>query len=157
VNGSVLAIYLAPAAGAELHTTGLATLESGRGLVGDRYYEHSGTFSDQLKGSQKWEITLIEQEEVERFNASQPGALNPGSFRRNIVTVGVRLNDLVGQRFRVGDAVLEGMELCEPCAYLARLLGPEVVKRMVHRAGLRARIVTGAEIRPGDEVAPVSI
>ncbi|MEO8306958.1 MAG: MOSC domain-containing protein [Pseudomonadota bacterium] len=150
--GSVLAIYATLHAGEDLLPLATATLEAGRGIVGDRYFEHSGTFSDKLKDTKDWEVTLIEQEEVERFNTALGKALGPGSFRRNIVTVGVRLNDLVGHRFKVGNAVLEGVRLCEPCAYLATLLGPEVVKAMSHRVGLRARIVAGAKVLPGDRL-----
>jgi hypothetical protein len=152
VAGSIAAIYVAEEAGKKLHPVEVATLQAGRGIVGDRYYRQSGTFSEKLKESEDWEVTLIEREEVERFNTSEGRDLDPGSFRRNIVTVGVRLNALVGARFQVGAVVLEGIRLCEPCAYLGELLGPSVVKATVHRAGLRARIVSGGEIKPGDEV-----
>ncbi len=79
-------------------------------------------------------------------------SLPAGSFRRNIVTSGIRLNDLVGRRFKVGAALLEGMRLCEPCAHLGKLIGPAVVKGMVHKAGLRARIIHGSLIRVGDDI-----
>lgn len=154
--GSVLAIYTAPEAGAELKPVSIATLQSGRGVVGDRYHDHRGTFSEKLSGSQDWEVTLIEKEEVDTFNASEGRALDPGDFRRNIVTVGVRLNDLIGSRFQVGGAVLEGLRLCEPCAYLGKLLGPEVVRAMIHKAGLRVRIVSGSEVKPGDVVVEIA-
>ena len=152
MGGSVIAIYSGAGAGAELMPLEVARLEAGHGVVGDRYYDRVGTFSEKLKPSQDWEVTLIEKEEIDRFNAAAGKALGPGRFRRNIVTTGVRLNELVGRRFNVGAAVLEGIRLCEPCAHLGTLIGPEVVKGMVHRAGLRARIVTGAEVRPGDSI-----
>lgn len=154
MSGSVLAICIAAEAGGELHPVDVATLIAGQGIVGDRYYRRSGTFSKKLKDSRDWEVTLIEQEEVERFNRLHGMELTAGSFRRNIVTTGVRLNDLVGHRFRVGDAVLEGARLCEPCAHLGRQIGLDVVESMVHRAGLRARIISGADVRPGDPVTP---
>jgi hypothetical protein len=74
-------------------------------------------------------------------------------YYRGIGTFPEKLNDLVGHRFRVGDAVLEGVRLCEPCAHLAKQSGIDVVKSMVHGAGLRSRIISGADIRPGDLVA----
>ncbi len=151
--GMIAAIYTTPQAGTPLHSVQDATLETGRGLVGDRYYEGNGTFSEKLRNSSDWEITLIELEEIERFNALESLALPAGDFRRNIVTRGVRLNELVGRRFTVGGALLEGVRLCEPCAHLAGLVRPSVVKSMAHRAGLRARILTSAVIRPGDSVA----
>jgi MOSC domain-containing protein YiiM len=149
MQGSVVAIYTSGTGGAALRDVPAAVLEAGRGLVGDRYYLKGGTFSEKLKDGHDWEVTLIEKEEVDRFNASHGKALEPGHFRRNIVTAGIRLNDLVGKRFRVGEAVLEGMRLCEPCAYLAGLIGPEVVRAMAHKAGIRARIHVGGEVRPG--------
>ena len=157
MTAKVVAIVTTDKAGAPLQSVAQATLESGRGLVGDRYYEHGGTFSEELKDGADWEITLIESEEIQRFNESQGLTLPPASFRRNIVTSGIRLNELVGRRFKVGSALLEGMRLCEPCAHLGKLIGPAVVKGMVHKAGLRARIVTGSIIRAGDHIEAVSL
>ena len=109
-------------------------------------------------------MTLIEAEAVERLNADRDLDLGPEEMRRNLVTRGIDLNALVGVNFRVGRARLRGLELCEPCAYLAGLrrsgnrLGDvgerEFVKCMVHRAGLRARIVADGTIRTGEPVAP---
>jgi MOSC domain-containing protein YiiM len=72
--------------------------------------------------------------------------------RRNVTTRGIRLNELVGRRFRIGGVECEGTRLCEPCRYLEELLGKPVLEPLVHRAGLRARIVGGGEIALGDEV-----
>ena len=150
--GSVVGVFRAVAAGAEMTAVAEATLEPGRGLVGDRYHTGVGTFSEKLKGRADVEVTLVESEEVSRFNALEGVSLTAGAFRRNIVTSGVRLNDLVSKRFRVGRAVLEGIRLCEPCAHLAEIVSPTVLPAMAHRAGLRARIVEGAVVRAGDLV-----
>lgn len=144
---------MAPRAGSPLEPIEVAQLESGRGIVGDRYCQREGTFSEKLKGSQDWEVTLIEIEEIQSYNQRQGTTWLPGDFRRNIVTRDVRLNDLVGLRFSVGGSLLEGIRLCEPCAHLGSFLGPEVVKGMVHRAGLRARICDGGQVKPGDTIA----
>ncbi len=152
MSGSIVTICIAGEAGIALVAHSSATLEAGKGIAGDRYYQRTGTFSEKLKDRGDWEVTLIELEEIDRFNTARGHALDQTSFRRNIVTSGVRLNDLVGRQFRVGDAVLEGVRLCEPCAYLAKLLDPGIVQAMAHRAGLRARIISGAVIRAGDSV-----
>lgn len=153
--GSVVSIYVAAKAGGPLHAEPAAQLESGKGVVGDRYFKRQGTFSEKLKDRADWEVTLIESEEIDRFNLAIGEALLPGAFRRNLVTSGVRLNDLVGRRFCVGSALLEGMRLCEPCAHLAKLLHPSAVAHLTHRAGLRARIVHGATVRAGDAIREV--
>jgi MOSC domain-containing protein YiiM len=152
MTGKLVAIVTTNEGGAALQSIVQATLESGRGLAGDRYYNQRGTFSEKLKSSGDWEITLIESEEILRFNQSQDLSLSAAAFRRNLITSGIRLNDLVGRRFAVGTAILEATRLCEPCAHLAKLIGPSVVKEMAHRAGLRARIVSSSIVRVGDEV-----
>lgn len=154
--GRLQSIFTAPDAGAPLTAVDEAVLEAGCGLVGDRYHRGGGTFSAKLEGKPDTEVTLIEAEEIDRFNRDTGLDLEYGKLRRNLVTQGVRLNDLVGRRFRVGESELEGIRLCEPCAYLARTVAKQALSGLVHKAGLRARIVEGGRIRPGDPIAPAS-
>jgi MOSC domain-containing protein YiiM len=123
-----------------------ATAHAGRGLEGDRYFDHEGTFSN--PHSVGHDLTLIEAEVVEDLG------LAPEVPRRNVVTRGIDLNALVGRRFRVGEAVCEGQRLCEPCAHLQRLTDPGLLRPLVHRGGLRADVVAGGVIRLGDPVVP---
>jgi len=154
LNGDVVGIFMSAIALAPMESVREAMLEAGKGLVGDRYYRKTGTFSEKLDGLRDSELTLIESEEIERFNQAHDLTLGSGDFRRNIVTHNVRLNDLVGRRFRVGDVVLEGIRLCEPCAHLSKIVTPEVLPGLVHRAGLRACIVTGGPVKLGDSIVP---
>lgn len=146
------AIYIGTKGGEALRRISEAHLEPGRGIEGDRYYLGVGTFSEKNRGKPDSEVTLIEAEEIERFCAAEGSSREPGVFRRNLVTRDVRLNELVGQRFRIGSVELEGLRLCEPCAHLAALVTPAVLERMAHRAGLRARVVTAGTIQAGDSV-----
>lgn len=145
-------ILIGESAGDALVSIPSAHLEAGKGVVGDRYYDATGTFSAQLEGTPDFEITLIEQEEITRFNETHGRALTAADLRRNLVTTGVRLNDLVGQEFQVGSVTLKGIRLCEPCGYLAGLLGKDVLDHMVHKAGLRAQIVNDGQISVGDAI-----
>ncbi len=120
----------------------------GRGLEGDRYFDGWGTFS----GGPDTELTLVEAEAVEALAAEHGLRIDPGEARRNVVTRGVDLNGLVGEEFRVGEVLLRGARPAEPCAHLARLVGQEVLPGMVHRGGLRAKIVTGGTLRAGAAV-----
>jgi len=151
VKATVVGIYTASISGARARSVPRATLEAGKGLVGDRYFLGVGTFSKKITPPDA-EVTLIESEEIERFNSHEQTAHSQGEFRRNIVTRGIKLNDLVGKRFLVGAALLEGKRLCEPCAHLAKLIRAPVVAGMVHRAGVRAQILTGASVQVGDEI-----
>ena len=69
---------------------------------------------------------------------------------------GIRLNELVGKRFRVGEVECFGVELCEPCSHLEEMTRPGMIKELVHRAGINADIVTGGTIRVGDTVTELS-
>jgi len=145
-------IIIAETAGGDMVAQKSAELVAGQGIVGDRYFSSQGTFSELLLESQDFEVTLIEQEEIEAFNEVASLDYSASEFRRNIVTRGVRLNDLEGREFKVGEVRLHGVRLCEPCGYLAGRIGKAVLKHMMHKAGLRAQIVTGGVVSLGDTI-----
>lgn len=151
--GTLIGIYVTDRAGAPMQSQDAATLVSGKGIVGDRYFESRGKFSPKVQDPDH-EVTLIEIEQIRHYNAAFGTGLGPEDLRRNLVTEGIRLNDLVGQEFAVGEAVLRGVRLCEPCDYLAGMTERGVLTGLVHRAGLRAGIVRGGAVRVQDIVTP---
>lgn len=140
-------IFLRPPAGQ--HQVELTEVEvsAGAGLVGDRYF---GCHEEPGQN-----VTWVEAEVVESFLAAHGRAPDLSVTKRNIVTRGVRLNDLVGREFSVGGVRFRGVELCEPCLGLGQTLASAdlapaaVVKALVHRAGLRADALTGGWLRVG--------
>jgi MOSC domain-containing protein YiiM len=122
-----------------------------RGVEGDRYHDGVGTFSPHSH-KPDFEVTLIESEQIAEFARVSGLPFTAEMARRNLVTEGVDLNALVGKEFFVGEVRLLGMRLCEPCHYLAKTTFPEVLAGLVHRGGLRARIVTEGDVRVGDDV-----
>lgn len=130
----------------------VAELVAGKGIVGDRYYNETGTFSKKLAGLPDKELTLIESEEIDAFNQEFNFNLTYGDFRRNIVTAGVKLNELEGKDFMIGNVRLRGVRSCEPCAHLANLLVPDIMPSLVHKAGLRAQIITSGSVSTGDSL-----
>ena len=152
-SGSVTAIHLAPTQGAPPETVDAARAVAGCGLEGDRYYHDDGSFADR----EGCAITFIESETLAAVERDYDIALDPGAHRRNVTTRNVALNHLVDERFRVGDAVCLGTELCEPCSYLERHLQEEGIRdALVHRGGLRARIVETGNIQTESEIAPLA-
>jgi MOSC domain-containing protein YiiM len=91
-------------------------------------------------------------EAVEAMEREHGISLEARATRRNVVTRGVDVNDLVGKRFRVGAVECEGVELCEPCAHLESMTKPGIIKGLVHRGGLNADILSDGEISVGDAV-----
>lgn len=120
----------------------------GKGIEGDRHFGKRKVPGENL--------TLVEAEELEAFAQEQGVPVDLSGSRRNIVTRGVRLNDLVGREFRLGTALLRGVELCEPCSVMGRLYalpdwpGPRTVRQMLHRAGLRADVLQTGVFTVGD-------
>lgn len=123
-----------------------------RGLEGDRYFHRKGSFSHWPGRGRN--VTLIEAEVLASLPANC--AISAAQARRNIVTSGVRLNNLVGQYFQLGEVVLYGVRLCDPCSHLERLTRPGVMSALAGRGGLRADVVEGGVIRRGDKVLEVS-
>jgi len=150
--GNVKSIYICEAALQPMQSVSSAELVAGKGIVGDRYYHETGTFSAKLAGKPSREATLIEVENIEEFNKAYAHEFTEGEFRRNIVTTGIRLNDLVGKRFSIGAVVLEGLRLCEPCTHLQAVLTEDVLPGLVGKGGLRAAILTGGHINVGDAI-----
>ena len=150
-QGRLLNIHIAAAARAKMKARDLARLLPGIGIEGDRYATGLGTYSPipDIR-----EITLIETETLEALRRDHGIVLAPDQHRRNLTTVGVPLNHLVGRQFRVGSVLLEGGRLNTPCRYLDMITGLTVCDLMVHRSGLNARILEGGDIRPGDRVLP---
>ena len=148
--GLVVSLHVAPAAGARMKCIDSVRAIPGRGLEGDRYFLGAGTYSS--KKSADREVTLIETEAVEALARDYGLPFEPGESRRNVATREVALNHLVGRSFRVGETTLQGIRLCEPCSHMERLCGKPVRAGLVHRGGLRARILAGGRIRVGDPV-----
>jgi len=153
MKGKILNIYISENANDEIKSIKEATLVPGKGIVGDRYYNGKGTFSEKLKGKPAVELTLIEKEEIDRFNKEQNLSLSYSDLRRNIVTEGIRLNELVGKIFTIGDVTLKGIRLCEPCQHLAEIVNDSVIPNLVGRGGLRAQIVSANTIRVGERIS----
>jgi MOSC domain-containing protein YiiM len=149
--GTLIGIYIAEREGGPMQAVQQAELVSGQGIAGDRYFAGRGKFSPPVQ-DESHQVTLVEIEQIERFNSANGMTFGAGDLRRNLVTEGIGLNELVGSEFTVGDVVLKGLKLCEPCAYLASLTHPLVLRGLVHCAGLRAAIVRGGSVRIADKV-----
>lgn len=143
-TGSVAAILVAQDAEGPLERVDSVQAVPGRGLEGDRYGAGRGTFSGTGRG---YQLTLVDADTLDSIELAWEQA------RRNIVTTGVDLSSLVGRRFAVGDVECIGRRLAEPCAHLEKLTRPGVMRPLVHRAGLRADILTGGTIALGDTIA----
>lgn len=147
VIATLVGIYLSPQATGLPRSVDWARGVPGRGLEGDRYFAGRGTWSHQRR---LWsDLTLIESEAIEEAALHGLG-IDPGEARRNLVTSGARLVDLIGCRVRIGDVEIVGERPCHPCGHLDRLTGQPAKAALAGRGGLRASICAGGILRAGD-------
>ena len=149
IPGRLIGIYLAAQAAELPRSVERVRALAGRGLEGDRYAAGIGTFSDRPG---KRDVTLIESEALEAYAREGGRKLSATEARRNLLTQGVRLNDLVGREFQVGAVRLRGLRLSEPCTHLMRLTHPETLRGLVHRGGLVAEVLCNGELAVGDRI-----
>lgn len=155
-QGRVQAIYICPDSRAAPVAIESARAVPGRGIEGDRYFNAAGTFPDTDKDGRHdtgREITLIEAEAIAAAGEQTGQPLGGGAHRRNIVTSGVALNDLVGREFTVGPVRVRGIRLCHPCGHLETVSGVQGAEQsLTNRGGLRAQVLTEGTIRTGDSI-----
>jgi hypothetical protein len=142
--GRVEEILVSPYAAELPYAVERARAIEGIGLEGDRYFAGVGTWSNYPVQTGK-DLTLIEAEVLEAVGLSGTEA------RRNVVTRGIALNELVGRHFRIGEVECYGDRLCEPCTHLERLTGISV-DVLAHRGGLRVDILSDGELTVGDSI-----
>ncbi len=119
------------------------------GLIGDRYYNGTGYYSNVAGWGAP--VTLIQDEAIQAINTGYEADFTGSMMRRNIVTQNIKLDSLIGQTFRCGQAILRGTKPFPPCAHLAYLLGrKEVLKYFAYCGGIGADVVVGGDIAVGE-------
>ncbi|MEO0650175.1 MAG: MOSC domain-containing protein [Planctomycetota bacterium] len=121
------------------------------GLAGDRYAERRGTFSPTRSMSVR-DVSIVALETVRALSEASGRSLAPGDLRRNLVTEGLELGELVGARLAIGEVLLEVTSTCPPCGHLDRLLGFDARPHLRRRGGLRARIEVGGLLQAGTPI-----
>ena len=116
-----------------------------KGIVGDRHFNDSNDPYNQL--------SLIESENIDEYNIKFGLDIPYINFRRNIVTKGIQLNDLIGKKLKIGNVELEGIELCRPCRHLTEMLDQKnILKEFMRKGGLRCQILSSSKISIGDKI-----
>ena len=120
-----------------------------RGLEGDRFFRESWTAAKRPDKA----VSLIEEEVLEMAVAEQQIKISGDKTRRNIITRGVPLIDLLDREFVIGKVMMRGIRLFEPCAHLekvSKLSG--IFRALENRSGLKAAILSDGVIHTGDPI-----
>ena len=116
-----------------------------QGVLGDRHFNE---FNDPYN-----QLSLIESENIDYYNIKYGLNIPYIDFRRNIITKGIQLNDLVGKKFQIGKVELEGIDLCRPCKHLSEALQQNnIIKEFLRRGGLRCQILSSSSIEVGNKI-----
>lgn len=147
VTGSVVAVFTGPEEDGPVKQVSSVEAIAGRGIQGDRYFREGDAEGDPTE-----EITLFESEAIIETNETTDLDVQPEDMRRNILTSGLSLVELIGKRLKIGDAVVEPMEDNPPCKHLVELAGKDLLKPLIKKGGVRGRILTSGTIREGDTI-----
>ena len=121
-----------------------------KGIVGDRHFHE---FNDPYN-----QLSLIESENIDEYNVRFNLNISYIDFRRNIVTKGIQLNDLIGKKLSVGNVKLEVIDLCRPCRHLTEMLDQKnVLKEFLRKGGIRCQILSSSKINVGDKIKIINI
>ena len=116
-----------------------------KGIIGDRHFKD---YNDPF-----CQLSLIESENIDYYNTKYNLNIPYVDFRRNIITKGIRLNDLIGKKFLIGNVKVEGLDLCRPCRHLTEMLNQKnILKEFLRKGGLRCQILSSSKIVIGDEL-----
>ena len=127
---------------------------AGLGLVGDRYFDYKPDW----KGQVTFFDMAVYRAVLEHCLAGvDPSCVSPSVFRRNILTDGLDLNDLIGRHFSIGDVGFSGVEECSPCYWMDKSVGQGVKSFLHNRGGLRARILSNGSLRVGECSATIHV
>ena len=120
-----------------------------KGVVGDRHFDN---YNDPY-----CQLSLIEAENIDEYNLKFGLNIPYLDFRRNIITKGIKLNDLVGKKLSIGNVEVEGIDLCRPCRHLTEMLDQEnILKEFLRKGGLRCQILSSSKIKVGDLIKVLS-
>ena len=118
---------------------------AGKGITDDRHFSENKNDREQ--------ITLIESENIDEYNINFSTTIPYLDFRRNIVTEGIKLNNLLNKQITIGNIKLLGKDLCRPCVHLQELIGyNNIVKEFPLKGGLRCEIINSGTIYLNDEI-----
>jgi MOSC domain-containing protein YiiM len=149
-HGQVVAVYIAAKPARPMVSVAEVRAFSDRGLEGDRFFRESWKAANRPDKA----VSLIEEETLQAAAAELGSGTLVDKSRRNIVTRGVPLIDLLDREFTVGGVLMRGLRLFEPCGHLekvSKMAG--IFRALEHRSGLKAAIIGDGTIRVGDPIA----
>ena len=129
----------------EIKNVDFIEVKKNKGIIGDRHYDE---FNDPY-----CQLSLIESENIDDYNIKHSLNIPYIDFRRNVITKGIKLNNLVGKKLQIGEVKVEVIDLCRPCKHLSEILNQDnIIKEFLRKGGLRCQILSSSRIFVGDQI-----
>jgi MOSC domain-containing protein YiiM len=120
-------------------------LIAGKGIIADRHFRD---FNDPFN-----QLSIIESENIDEYNSKNKLSIPYLNFRRNIITKGLKLNDLLNKNIKIGPVKLNVIDLCRPCRHLSEKLGRnDIIKEFLKKGGIRCQIINDGKISVTDKI-----
>ena len=120
-------------------------LIAGKGIIGDRHFKD---YNDPYN-----HLSIIESESIDEYNKKYNLSIPYLNFRRNIITRGIKLNDLIDKKILIGDIQLDVIDLCRPCRHLSEKLDKDnIIKEFLRKGGIRCEILNDGKISINDQI-----
>ena len=153
-TGIVVALFTVDRRAAPMKKVEQLYALAGRGIEGDRYFLGTGTYSKSPEPGRQ--VTLIKSEVLESLKNKSEINVKPEESRRNILTQGIEINDLIGTEFYVGTVRLRAHRITQPCLYLEKLLDqPGLYKELWDNGGISCEILSDGVIKERDIITPI--
>ena len=146
--GKVLKLGITSKFGEKIISVQSIEVVPGKGILNDRHFSENKNKREQ--------ISLIESENIDYYNNKSNTQIPYINFRRNVITKGIKLNDLVGKKIIIGSIKLLVHDLCRPCKHLQETLGfNDIIKEFLLKGGLRCEIINSGKISVSDKITRV--
>ena len=129
----------------KINEVNVIDLVAGKGIIGDRHFKNYNDPYNQL--------SIIESESIDEYNKKYNLSIRYLDFRRNIVTKGIGLNDLIDKKILIGNVQLDIIDLCRPCRHLSEKLDKDnIIKEFLRKGGIRCGILNDGKISINDQI-----
>ena len=140
--GEVVSIHIVRQRNGALESAERATVQTNYGLQGDW----------RSRRNRSGQLTLIEAEVLTEVGHLLGAPIPAGASRRQVVVRGIKLNDLIGQRIRIGEVQVFVETPCDPCSRMEETIGAGARNALEGRGGVRCFVLAGGELHIGDAI-----
>jgi len=129
----------------KINEVNLINLVAGKGVIGDRHFKD---YNDPFN-----HLSIIESKSIDEYNKKYNSSIPYLDFRRNVITRGIKLNDLIDKKILIGNVQLDVIDLCRPCRHLSEKLGKNnIIKEFLRKGGIKCEILNDGKISINDQI-----